>query len=461
MYLTEYGQSAYALRKNLPVQKLTDEGKSAYEHVTESGEMIFYRPDPPQSYQFPAHVKYDSDIYRPYPISHTVMDNAVRTAYDEWKTLYLKQPTDQPTHYYIDNDLSDFQDYDPHTTSETHGHGMVIVAYMNGHDANAKTIFDGMFSYFKAHPSGVVSTFMARRQLRNANGQMATPTGDAVSSTTGDMDIAYSLLLADKIWGSAGTINYLQAGKNIINALRANNISTDKLLQLGDWVDNADPKYGRASRPSDFMLSQIIAFRNATQDQSWNEVRDNSITILNSVFTNYSPNTGYMPDYIVYDSALARFKPVVSNLDNIFFESIHDKDYYENACLTPFRFALAQITEGNTGINGDPTQLSLQPMLTKMNEAIRAKASNNPNNIHAGYDIETGNVLDGVSGFSQAFNCPFMISGMISPNNQVWVNNLWNLAVTGSVNFEPMTRPNSIKLLCMIVASTNWWTPRY
>ena len=42
---------------------------------------------------------------------------------------------------------------------------------------------------------------------------------DETSATDGDMDIAYSLLLADKQWGSKGAINYLQSGRDMIAAI--------------------------------------------------------------------------------------------------------------------------------------------------------------------------------------------------------------------------------------------------
>ena len=55
-------------------------------------------------------------------------------------------------------------------------------------------------------------------EIVDASGQ-----GRTSSATDGDMDIAYSLLLADKQWGSDGEIDYLKQGKKVIDAIMERN----------------------------------------------------------------------------------------------------------------------------------------------------------------------------------------------------------------------------------------------
>ena len=43
---------------------------------------------------------------------------------------------------------------------------------------------------------------------------------DGTSATDGDMDIAYSLLLANEQWGSNGKINYLKEAQLMIAAIK-------------------------------------------------------------------------------------------------------------------------------------------------------------------------------------------------------------------------------------------------
>ena len=97
--------------------------------------------------------------------------------------------------------------YQPMTVSEAHGYGMLITAHMAGHDPKAKAYFDGLYRYFRAHPSKINPELMAWKQ--GDTGQAVVNVGGVDSATDGDMDIAYALLLADRQWGSDGEINYL------------------------------------------------------------------------------------------------------------------------------------------------------------------------------------------------------------------------------------------------------------
>jgi len=90
-----------------------------------------------------------------------------------------------------------------------------------GYDANAKTIFDGLYNFYKAHPSSLTAIHGMAQGL-------PVTTLTVLMRHDGDMDIAYALLLADKQWGSSGTINILQAANNIINAIMSSKINPVK-----------------------------------------------------------------------------------------------------------------------------------------------------------------------------------------------------------------------------------------
>ena len=81
--------------------------------------------------------------------------------------------------------------------SEGQGYGMIITALMAGADPSAKNTFDGLFNFYKAHP-GNHKYLMAWAQDKNCQDI------DKSSATDGDMDIAYSLLLADTAMGKQG-----------------------------------------------------------------------------------------------------------------------------------------------------------------------------------------------------------------------------------------------------------------
>src|SRR5687768_11269056 len=118
---------------------------------------------------------------------------------------------------------------------------MVIVALMAGFDTNAKTYFDGLYKTARAFRSVNHQHLMGWVVADDTGAQ-----GHFTSATDGDMDIAYSLILAHYQWGSGGPINYLQEAINTINAIKLKNVTNNNRLNLGDW----DSKTTYDSRPS-------------------------------------------------------------------------------------------------------------------------------------------------------------------------------------------------------------------
>ncbi|MDQ6419596.1 hypothetical protein RB620_09150 [Paenibacillus sp. LHD-117] len=70
------------------------------------------------------------------------------------------------------------------------------------------------------------------------------------------MIIAYSLLMADKQWGSDGSIDYSGEAVKVINAIMESEVHPEHFhLQLGDWVSisNSEPSFKPATRLSDII----------------------------------------------------------------------------------------------------------------------------------------------------------------------------------------------------------------
>ena len=125
------------------------------------------------------------------------------------------------------------EDFTINCVSEGQGYGMMIAAYMAGYNPDAKTIYDGLYNYYRAHLDSISYELMAWEQ-----NTACIDTSNADDATDGDMDIAYSLLLANKQWGSTGTINYLQEANKMIDSLMAFVINKHShFTELGDWAD--------------------------------------------------------------------------------------------------------------------------------------------------------------------------------------------------------------------------------
>ncbi|MBJ6360199.1 glycosyl hydrolase family 8 [Paenibacillus sp. GCM10012307] len=372
---------------------------------------------------FPQHTTYTAGSIKPNHVTQTALDNAVKNKWNSWKNAYLS-PALSGQYYVKYNSAGE-------TVSEAHGYGMILSVIMAGYDTNARTYFDGLYRYYRAHPSTNNSFLMAWKQnssFQNVDGPN--------SATDGDMDIAYSLLLADRQWGSNGAINYLQAAKNIINAIMSNDVNQAQwTLRLGDWATSGN--YNTATRPSDFMLNHLKAFQAATNDNKWNSVTNKTYTIINSIYNGYSSSTGLLPDFVVLSGS--NYQPAGPN----FLESANDGRYYYNSARTPWRIATDYLLTGdNRAFN----------QLTSLNNFIKSTTSNNPANIKAGYQLNGTALVNYNSG---AFYAPFGVSAMISSNNQTWLNSVWNYTVNASTEgyYE-----ESIKLFSLIVMSGNWWT---
>lgn len=177
--------------------------------------------------------------------------------YNYWKEKYIvnNKYTDSNQYYvwYSDTPYSDNTTAVEVTVSEAHGYGMLITAAMAEYDDNAKEIFDGMYLYYKAHPSEIGSNLMAWQQ--QDDGTQLIDSNGANSATDGDLDIAYALLMADSVWGSDGNINYKQSAIDVINDIMEYEVNKkDWILQLGDWAywSKEGETYYTATRTSDF-----------------------------------------------------------------------------------------------------------------------------------------------------------------------------------------------------------------
>jgi endo-1,4-beta-D-glucanase Y/regulation of enolase protein 1 (concanavalin A-like superfamily) len=395
-----------------------------------------------QNFPFPQHFPYAAGTVKPSSVTQSSMDSTVTSFWSTWKSRYLK-PTGTGGRYYVNYNLEGQGTTGAATVSEAHGYGMVLVAYMAGADASAKTYFDGLYNYYKDHPSQNNAFLMAWQQNTSFVNM-----GGADSATDGDMDIAYSLLLADKQWGSGGTINYLQAATNMINAIMQSDVNQSQwTLRLGDWATSGTSQgfaYATATRPSDFMFDHMRSYYEATGDGRWTNVINKTCTVINTIFNNNSPSTGLIPDFVVLNGST--YQPAPAN----FLESANDGKYDYNSCRTPWRFATDYLLRGSSASLTEEQ---------KMNSWIQSSSGGNATKVYPGYSLS--GTPSNTSYTDSAFTSPFGVCAMINSANQTWVNSIWSWNVSGGITANDGYFGNSIKMQCIIVMSGNWWKPSY
>jgi len=279
---------------------------------------------------FPQHISYFGGAIKPNHIPQTRLDNTVRDFYTQWKNRFIKTVPGKPQSYVWFEGKGNKQ-----CVSEGQGYGMVIVALMAGYDPSAKAVYDNLFRYYRAHPSEKSKYLMAWAQKNNGSDL------DKTSASDGDMDIAYSLLLAARQWGNNGAINYLQEGRAMITAVmqyEINHKSWSVLLSDGEEEESADYF---AMRSSDFMPAHFKVFQQVTGDNRWGRVIDAGYRLVAYMQYNYSPDAGLLPDFIV--GINKKPKPAGPN----FLEDRYDGQYNYNACRVPWRIATDYLLTGD------------------------------------------------------------------------------------------------------------------
>jgi endo-1,4-beta-D-glucanase Y len=383
---------------------------------------------------FPQHTVYTKGVIKPNHKTQQQLDADVIAVYERWKKNYLTEDIGAKGLYYIKYQAETGK---PVTVSEAHGYGMVTLVYMAGADQNAKTYFDGMYAFFKAHPSNGNPKMMNWQQAIK-NGKVVSVGGS--SATDGDLDIAYALLLADKQWGSTGKINYKAEADLVINALKESIVHHKyKTLKMGDWASNEGSRINDATRPSDFMLQHMKAFKKATGDAVWDTVVENTYGVINHIFMGYSSKTGLLPDFAEYKDG--NFMPAVGHL----LEDKSDGSYSYNSARTPWRIGTDYVVTGD---------IRAKSQLTVLNSWIRTAAGDNPKQIYSGYDLD-GKMMSGRNYQDLTYQAPFMVSAMIDSKNQSWLNQLWDNAVKNHNSYFG----DSIAMLSLITTSGNWWVP--
>lgn len=386
-----------------------------------------------QNFPFPQHASYASGTIKPNNVTQAQLDDSTQTFYKQWRVRYLKNDCG-PNQYYVW-----FDENSPDsavTVSEGHGYGMIIVAYMAGYDPSDKIYFDGLYNFYKAHPSAINNNLMAWRQIK---GCVDSPDGQD-AATDGDLDIAYALLLADKQWGSTGAINYLQEARTIINAIMQAEINPAIwTTKLSDAIGPLDSAY-YDTRSSDFIVDHFRAFQKATGDSNWTNVINRCYSLVSAMQTNFSPATGLIPDFIRHCNTT----PIPAQPN--YLESPYDGNYFYNACRGPWRLGIDYLMSGDS---------RAKTALDRINTWIKTKTNGNPVNIGAGYYLN-GNDIPGNSYYSAAFVGPFAVGAMVNTVNQTWLNNLYahllSLQLRSYKYYD-----NTLKMLSLIVLSGNWW----
>jgi endo-1,4-beta-D-glucanase Y len=382
---------------------------------------------------FPQHVRYAPGSILPNHRGQAQLDDDVRSFYAYWKSQYVIEAGKSESGVTLYR-IAFGKDATARATtvSEGQGYGMIIVPIMAGHDPDAQLIFDGLWEFFRAHPSELDPRLMDWN-VPDAEGND--------SAFDGDADIAWGLLLADAQWGSQGRVNYKAEAQQVIAGILESTIGPESHLPtLGDWVETNGATFNQyTQRSSDFMLANFRAFGKATGNPIWEDVVLQSQKVMQEIQANHSPATGLMPDFIVRENQ--QYQPAPPG----FLESNADGAYSYNAGRVPWRVGLDALLYDDA---------ASRAIVQKISHWIQIHAQDDPANIRAGYALN-GSPLPGSEYFTSFFVAPMGVAAMNDPAQQQWLNAIYDSVYNTHADYYE----DSVTLLCLLVMTGNYWAP--
>jgi endo-1,4-beta-D-glucanase Y len=321
------------------------------------------------------------------------------------------------------------------TVSEGIAYGMVIAVFMGTKDD--QMLFDDLWRYSQAHLNG--------NGLMNWAISSSGTTVGAGGATDADEDIAFALLMADKQWGSAGTLNYLDLAKKQINNIWLHEIVDSKLAGPGDSWGGADlwkninisyfaPAYYRLFKTVDsgHAWDAVVATVYDTILSPGNTLDKGALKAANSNTTN-----GLVPAWCTSSGDSSGAGPF---------------NYQYDSCRTPFRIALDWCWFGETR-----AQIYLQKT-SNFFSGIGAA------NIVDGYDLNgarhgqffTGTGAPTPSQQSASFLGPAGVGAMVSSTYQTFINESYARVATGELKIGGAYYDESWAAMSLLMMTGNF-----
>ena len=207
------------------------------------------------------------------------------------------------------------------TVSEGISYGMMIAVYMND-----RALFDDLWRYSQAHLNG---NGLMHWSI-SADGTMTPGEGAA---TDADEDIAFSLVMADRQWGSTGALNYLTLARGQITKVWNHEVYDSRLAGPGDsW---GPTNLWNHINISYFAPAFYRIFKQVDPGHDWDALitttYDTIMASLNA--TNRNMTNGLVPAWCTSMGGPSPTTPF---------------HYQYDSCRTPFRIALDWCWFGET-----------------------------------------------------------------------------------------------------------------
>jgi hypothetical protein len=370
-------------------------------------------------------VPYLSDVTWPRDTLQGELELGATNLYDRWKQLYLAETGCGDGMVYVRSD----QAVPTATTSDAHGYAMLVLAWMAGHDGDARRLFDGMVRYYRAHPAEESDFLMAHRQ-----GSTCASVGASGTNSEADMDIAFALLLANKQWGS-GETDYYGLAQQMVGAILEHD-AMPTAMQSGSRPLRVDTTPTSAFAPAHF-----ASFATVRDRSRWDALRADGYALLRHVAEKYSKNVGLWPDFIVNVSG-EEPRPA----QPLEVEDDWDGAFGHRASRAALRMALRRLTAP------DPEAKTLIQTATLFIMGMSIDCD--PLTLDSSYSLKGSRVVEG---FRMPFAAPLGPAALLADDTDT-VTGLWG-AVRDTEEAEGTYYSDTIQLLAAIIMSGAAWVP--
>lgn len=215
--------------------------------------------------------------------------------------------------------------------SEGQGYGMLITVLAAKKGYSQQKDFNKFYNYYLVHRQIIdknPTQLMRWKQTINKK----SITDENNSATDGDLYIAYSLILAHRLWPKAK--NYLSQAKKLCNdILKYEYNPKHQMLTVGNWA-NYSSHYYNLMRTSDVTPEIFNEFYQVTGDTTWLTIKNSMLKYLNQL--SHTHKSGLVPDFAWVKNGHAY--PVKGKVTG----SKYDGDYYSNACRIPMLLATSK-----------------------------------------------------------------------------------------------------------------------
>lgn len=260
-----------------------------------------------------------------FMILHKINSQQVeRRIYNRWEKSYVIKKNKHETFVNTSNKPDK-----PVALSEGQGYGLYITVKAGAKGWAKESDFKSLLNYYLHHREsiGQNTTYLMKWRQSKKDGRWVSQRS---SATDGDLYIAESLILAQKVWPKHQTY-YQKLARNVANDILTYEYNEKmRVLTVGSWATkNSD--YYNLMRTSDVAPAFFETFYQESHDKRWITVKSGMLDRMVDLSNQHK--TGLVPDFAwikVKDAYPVKLQTI---------SSLNDGDYSANASRVPMMLA--------------------------------------------------------------------------------------------------------------------------